>query len=44
MVLMAMTQKTKSGVDIPIPRRGDFFDNLKKATAPQKSTKRGPKK
>ena len=37
------TQKTKKGAEIPIPKRGDFFDNLKKATTPEKSTS-GPKK
>jgi len=38
------TQKTKEGKDIPIPKRGDFFGNLKKAAAPEKSGQRGPKK
>jgi len=37
------TQKTKQGEQIPIPKRGDFFSNLKKAAAPEKSVKRGPK-
>jgi hypothetical protein len=37
------TQKTKAGEDIPIPKRGDFFSNLKKAATPEKS-ERGPKK
>jgi len=42
---MAKTQKTKDGIDIPIPKRGDFFSNLKKAAAPErKSERRGPKK
>ena len=27
-------QKTKKGVNIPIPKRGDFFKNLKKAATP----------
>lgn len=40
---MSNTQKTKKGADIPIPKRGDFFDNLKKAATPEKS-QRGPKK
>jgi hypothetical protein len=42
---MAKTQKTKDGVDIPIPKRGDFFGNLKKVATPQKSggKARGPK-
>jgi hypothetical protein len=38
-------QKTKEGEEIPIPKRGDFFSNLKKAATPEKSGKaRGPKK
>jgi hypothetical protein len=31
---MANTQKTKRGAEIPMPKRGDFFSNLKKATTP----------
>jgi hypothetical protein len=38
------SQKTKDGVDIPIPKRGDFFSDLKKAATPEPSGKRGPKK
>jgi hypothetical protein len=42
---MAKTQTTKKGAEIPIPKRGDFFGNLKKAAAPEKPSKsRGPKK
>lgn len=41
---MAKTQKTRKGEEIPIPKRGDFFDNLKKAAAPETLPKRGPKK
>jgi hypothetical protein len=38
-------QKTKEGYSIPVPKRGDFFSNLKKAAAPErKSERRGPKK
>lgn len=38
------TQKTKQGEEIPVPKRGDFFDNLKKAATPEKkSENRGPK-
>jgi hypothetical protein len=37
------TQVTPQGEEIPVPKRSDFFKNLKKATAPDKSTKR-PKK
>jgi hypothetical protein len=40
---MAKTQKTKDGIDIPIPKRGDFFSDLKKATTPEK-LKDSPKK
>jgi hypothetical protein len=36
-------QKTKKGMEIPVPKRGDFFGNLKKAATPQKSAKDGPK-
>jgi len=45
-VLMSKTQKTsKEKYEIPIPKRGDFFSNLKKAAAPEKkSQSRGPKK
>jgi hypothetical protein len=42
---MAKNQKTKEGAQIPIPKRGDFFSDLKKAAAPmKKKSKRGPKK
>jgi hypothetical protein len=36
-------QVTPQGEEIPIPKRGDFLKNLKKAATPDKSTKR-PKK
>jgi hypothetical protein len=37
-------QRTERGTEIPVPRRGDFFKNLKKAATPEKSGhKRGPK-
>jgi hypothetical protein len=35
-------QKTVKGSEIPIPKRGDFFKNLKKAATP--SASRRPKK
>jgi hypothetical protein len=38
---MAKTQTTKAGVEIPIPTRGDFFGDLKKAAAPVKKSKKG---
>jgi hypothetical protein len=36
-------QRTPKGTRIPVPKRGDFFDNLKKAATPEKSGKSGPK-
>lgn len=41
---MAKTQKTAKGYEISIPKRGDFLETLEKVAAPQKSSKRGPKK
>jgi hypothetical protein len=38
------TQTTPKGKTIPVPMRGDFFGNMKKAVAPEKSGNRGPKK
>jgi len=32
----APTQKTKKGYEIPVPRRGDFFGNLRKVIKPEK--------
>jgi hypothetical protein len=38
------SQKTPKGHEIPVPKRGDFLSNLKKATTPEKkSGNRGPK-
>jgi hypothetical protein len=37
------TQTTKKGAHIPVPKRGDFFQDLKKAATPDKSES-GPKK
>lgn len=38
-------QRTPKGTEIPIPKRGDFFRNLKKAATPEKpSTRRATKK
>lgn len=28
------TQKTETGHEIPVPKKGEFFDNLKKASKP----------
>ena len=39
---MEKKQKTPKGEEIPIPKRGDFFKNLKKAATPLAS--RRPKK
>jgi len=36
-----MMQKTRKGTEIPIPKRGDFLSNLKKAATPEK-VKSGP--
>jgi hypothetical protein len=40
---MSKTQKTPKGHEIPVPKRGDFFGDLKKAATPDKSQS-GPKK
>jgi hypothetical protein len=40
---MGNQQRTPKGHEIPIPKRGDFFDNLKKAATPEKPSKRSPK-
>jgi hypothetical protein len=37
---MTKTQKSDKGHEIPIPKRGDFFKDLKKAATPAKSEKR----
>lgn len=42
---VAKSQTTKQGVEIPVPKRGDFLANLKKAATPEKkSPRRAPKK
>jgi hypothetical protein len=28
-------QKTKTGAEIPVPKRGEFYENLGKASKPQ---------
>ena len=40
------TERTKAGLEVPIPKRGEFFGNLKKiAGKPDKgSATRSPKK
>jgi hypothetical protein len=45
--IAAMTKKTQTtaqGEEIPVPKRGDFFGNLKKAATPEKSSVRRPAK
>jgi hypothetical protein len=37
-------QTTERGHEIPVPKRGDFFANLKKVATPKKSTRRATKK
>jgi hypothetical protein len=37
---MAKKQITSTGHEIPVPKRGDFFDNLKKAATPEKKSPR----
>lgn len=36
-------QRTPKGQEIPVPKRGDFFHNLKKITKPDSSGERHPK-
>ena len=39
------TEKTPKGLDVPIPKRGEFFANLKKVAKVRKpSAPSGPKK
>ncbi len=37
------SEKTPKGLEIPIPTRGDFFDNLKKVAKAPLTTRRRPK-
>lgn len=41
MIKKMQSQRTVKGEEIPIPKRGDFFKNLKKAATP--SASRRPK-
>ena len=34
------TQKTPTGHEIPVPKKGEFFDNLKKASKPSPPEKK----
>ena len=36
---MNKTQKTREGAEIPIPKRGDFFADLKTVATPEKKLK-----
>ena len=38
------TEKTPRGYEVPIPKRGEFFSNLKKIAGKPDSATRGPKK
>lgn len=38
------TEKTAKGLEVPVPKRGAFFDNLKKLAQPKRSTTGGSKK
>lgn len=41
------TEKTKQGFEVPIPRRGEFFDSLKKSAGdkrPESDSASGPEK
>ena len=40
---MTKKQTTPKGHEIPVPKRGDFFNDLKKITTPNKS-ENSPKK
>ena len=35
------TQETPKGVEIPVPKRGEFFKQLKKAAKPSRSSRQG---
>jgi hypothetical protein len=37
------SEKTEKGLEVPIPTRGDFFDNLKKVAKAPLATRRRPK-
>jgi hypothetical protein len=41
---MTKNQKTPKGHEIPVPKRGDFFKDLKKVATPEKKSEDGPKK
>ena len=37
-------QKTKTGVEIPVPKRGQFYKNLKRASTPDEADQSGEPK
>ena len=37
-------QKTRTGHEIPVPKKGEFFDNLKKASKPSPPEESRPSK
>ena len=41
---MTKTQRTPKGAMIPLPKRGDFLRDLRKAAKPEKSRPSRPKK
>jgi hypothetical protein len=36
------TEKTPKGLTVPVPKRNEFFGNLKKAAKPEPEPKKGP--
>jgi hypothetical protein len=38
------TERTPKGLEVPVPKRREFVDNLKKLAQPKRSTTGGPKK
>ena len=35
------TERTRTGYEVPIPKRGEFFSNLKKGAKPEKGNGSG---
>jgi len=35
------TERTRTGYEVPIPKRGEFFSNLKKVAKPEKGNGSG---
>lgn len=36
------TEQTPKGLTVPVPKRDEFFGNLKKAAKPDEAPKKGP--